>query len=108
VAPAPGPRLRVQGTRAGYVVDGLDSQEDALKSGQPLGEGWGAEPESNWGRLMRGEEGETVPSEAGAWPEFYARVAEAVRAGGEPPVNPSDAVRTLEVIEAARQGRRRP
>jgi predicted dehydrogenase len=102
VAPAPGPRLRVQGTLAGYVVEGLDSQEDALRSGRPLGEGWGAEPESNWGRLVRGDEGETVPSEPGAWPEFYARLAEAVRTGGPPPVDPRDAVATLEVIEAAR------
>ncbi|MEA2404281.1 MAG: hypothetical protein QOE08_928 [Thermoleophilaceae bacterium] len=102
VAPAPGPRLRVQGTLAGYVVEGLDSQEDSLTSGRPLGDGWGAEPESNWGRLVRGDEGETVPSEPGAWPEFYARVAEAVRSGGPPPVDPRDAVATLEVIEAAR------
>jgi predicted dehydrogenase len=102
VAPAPGPRLRVQGSRAGFVVEGLDSQEDSLKSGRPLGDGWGSEPESNWGRLMRGDESEAVPSEPGAWPEFYAGVANAVRGGGAPPVDPRDAVSTLEIIEAAR------
>jgi predicted dehydrogenase len=102
VAPAPGPRLRVQGTRAGYVVEKLDSQEDALKSGRPLGDGWGDEAEANWGRLLRGDESEPVPSEPGAWPAFYAGVADAIRTGSPPPVDPRDAVTTLELIEAAR------
>ena len=50
-AAAPGPRLRVLGDRAAYVVEGLDGQEDALRGGRRPGEGpgWGAAPPENWG-----------------------------------------------------------
>jgi len=103
VAAAPGPRLRVLGARAAFVVEGLDGQEDALRAGKrPDGEGpWGVEPRSRWGRLVRGDDGEPVPSEPGAWPRFYAALERALRKGDPPPVDPRDAVTTLRVIEAA-------
>jgi predicted dehydrogenase len=104
VAPAPGPRLRVAGSEAGFVVEGVDSQEDALRrGGRPsAGEPWGAEPQERWGRLVRGELTEPVPSEPGAWPEFYAALASALASGGPPPVDPADAIAVLEVLETAR------
>ena len=93
------------GTRAAYVVAEGDGQEDALRSGRRPDdpETWGIEPESRWGRLVKGEESEAVPSERGAWPTFYAELERALRAGGPPPVDPADAVATLEVIDAARR-----
>jgi scyllo-inositol 2-dehydrogenase (NADP+) len=105
MAAAPGPRLRVLGSRAAYVVDELDGQEAALRSGlRPDGAApWGVEARERWGRLVRGEESEAVPSEAGAWPRFYVAVERALREGGPPPVDPADAVATLEVLEAARR-----
>jgi len=109
VAPAPGPRLRVSGSEAGFVVDGVDGQEDALRSGKrpgATGEQWGAEPPARWGRLTRGEDSEPVPSEPGAWPEFYAELERALRAGGPPPVDPMDAVAVLQVLEEARKSAR--
>ena len=104
LAAAPGPRLRVLGSRAGYVVDEVDGQEDALRAGKrPGGPGiWGVEPESRWGRLVKGAESEAVPSEPGAWQVFYTGLERALREGGPPPVDPADAVAVLEVIEAAR------
>jgi scyllo-inositol 2-dehydrogenase (NADP+) len=106
VAPAPGPRLRVAGSEAGFVVEGLDGQEDALRSGaRPDGDDWGTEPESNWGRLVRGEESEPVPSADGDWPAFYARLAAALDGGGPLPVDPRDAVRVIEILERARANR---
>lgn len=104
VTPAPGPRLRVLGSEAGFVVDSVDGQEDALRAGLRPGrdEPWGVEPPERWGRLVRGDEQEPVPSEPGAWPAFYADVERWLRSGGDPPVDPLDAVRVLEVIEAAR------
>ena len=73
-AAAPGPRLRVLGDRAAYVVEGLDGQEDALRGGRRPGEGpgWGAAPPENWGRLVKGAESEPVESAPGDWPAFYA------------------------------------
>jgi predicted dehydrogenase len=52
---------------------------------------------------VRGDEEEAVPSEPGAWPEFYAGVERWLRSAADPPVDPGDAVRVLEVIEAARR-----
>jgi scyllo-inositol 2-dehydrogenase (NADP+) len=105
VAAAPGPRLRVLGSRGAFVVDELDGQEAALRDGLRPGavEAWGVEPREHWGRLVRGEDEQAVPSEPGAWPEFYERVERWLRAGGPAPVDPADAVRTLEVIDAARR-----
>jgi predicted dehydrogenase len=105
LAAAPGPRLRVLGDRAAYVVTDVDGQEDALRAGaRPTDEEpWGAEPEERWGRLISEEKSEPVPSERGDWPRFYARLERALREGSPPPVDPWDAVRGLEVLDAARR-----
>lgn len=102
---AAGPRLRVLGTEGAYVVEGLDGQEDALRAGRRPDDPdtWGIEPESSWGRLVRGDESETVPSERGNWPSFYAALERSLCEGGPAPVDPRDAVATLEVLDAARQ-----
>ena len=102
---APGPRMRVTGTRGTFVVDGVDSQEEALVAGRtPAGEGdrWGVEPEHRWGRLYRGGTGVAVSAERGRWDTFYPAFAAAVRGGAPLPVDPWDAVRALEVLDAAR------
>ncbi|GAB1641985.1 Gfo/Idh/MocA family oxidoreductase [Krasilnikovia sp. MM14-A1259] len=102
---APGPRLRVSGSLGAYVVDDLDGQEAALKAGRSpagLGERWGVEPEPAWGRLYRGATGAPVPSERGRWDSFYPAFAAAVRGDAPVPVDPWDAVRAMEVLDAAR------
>lgn len=100
-----GPRMRVLGDRAAYVKWGLDGQEDALRGGaSPAGDAaWGAEPADRHGELVAGVERAPVGTEPGAWPAFYAQVAAALRGDGPMPVDPADAVRVLEVIEAARR-----
>ena len=104
VAPAPGPRLRVNGSAAAFVVEHLDGQEEALRSGaRPGADGrWGVEPEAHWGRLVAGDRSEPVRSEDGAWPQFYERLARSLAGEGELPVDPRDAVRVLEILERAR------
>jgi len=97
-------RMRVLGSRAAYVKSGLDVQEAALRGGEkPGGAGWGREPPERWGRLGAGEEWVPVPTERGDYPAFYAGIAAALRDGTSPPVDPSDAVAVLEIIEAARR-----
>lgn len=103
VTAAPGPRLRVLGSEAAFVVGDVDSQEDRLRAGQRPNGGWGEEPESSWGRLVRGDDSVVVPSERGDWLRFYALLAAALRGKGVPPVDPRDAVATLGVLDAARQ-----
>ena len=97
-------RLRVLGSQGAYVVGGFDAQEDALLAGRtPATEGdtWGVEDESAWGAIHRGAEIETVPSERGRWDTFYPAFAAAVRGEGPVPVDPREAVRVLEILDAA-------
>jgi predicted dehydrogenase len=102
---APGPRFRVTGTTGTYVVDGgMDGQEDALMAGgTPAGDraGWGLEPRERWGHVYSGDAGETVPTERGRWDTFYPAFAAAVRGEAGAPVDPWDAVASLEVLDAA-------
>jgi predicted dehydrogenase len=107
----PGPRMRITGLRGMYEKWGLDSQEDALNAGMRPGDaGWGREPRESWGRLATDVDKlhidgsvETLP---GAYETFYALLRDALLSGGKPPVDPTDAVTTLQVIEAARKSAR--
>jgi scyllo-inositol 2-dehydrogenase (NADP+) len=101
---APGPRLRVLGDRAAYIIDRLDGQEDALRTGAlPDAERAGVEPADRWGRLLSGDASEPVPGIPGRWTDFYAGMTSALRSGGPLPVDIADAVRGLEIIDAARE-----
>ena len=109
-AAAPGPRLRVLGSNAAYVVAEVDGQEDALRAGaRPAGDPtWGLEPRERWGRLAHGEQSAAVQSEPGDWLAFYMGLARAIGAGDPAPVDPGDAVSVLEVLEAARSSAASP
>jgi predicted dehydrogenase len=103
---APGPRFRVTGTAASYVViPDMDGQEDLLVAGHSPAShaGWGIEPERRWGQIFRDGHAELLASERGAWDSFYPAFAAAVRGAGPLPVDPWDAVATAEVLDAARQ-----
>ncbi len=104
---APGLRFRVTGSEGTYVVDGpMDGQEAALIGGQSpatLGLRWGAEPESRWGAIRRGDDVEVVPTASGAWNTFYPAFAAAVRGEGPVPVPAIDALHTVIVLDAARK-----
>jgi scyllo-inositol 2-dehydrogenase (NADP+) len=97
------PRFRVLGLRAGYLKYGLDVQEDALRAGElPGGHEWGREPGEAWGVVGAGDEVRPVPTEPGAYQDFYRGLVASLRDGAPPPVDPQDAVSGLEVLEAAR------
>jgi scyllo-inositol 2-dehydrogenase (NADP+) len=104
LAASPGPRLRVLGDHAAYVVTDVDGQEQALVSGARPGDevDWGAEPRENWGHLIDEQGSKPVPSERGDWPRFYSLLERALREGSSPPVDPWDAVAGLEILDAAR------
>jgi predicted dehydrogenase len=88
-AARPGPRFRVSGLRDAFVSEGLDPQEQQLKDGlRPGDAGFGEAPGLDPGRYV----------------DFYARVRAWVAEDGPRPVDPADAVRVLEVLEAARRG----
>ncbi|MET0234811.1 MAG: Gfo/Idh/MocA family oxidoreductase [Kibdelosporangium sp.] len=92
-----GPRFRVLGSKAAFTIYGVDGQEDALVAGHRPGEpDWGQEPESAWGKLGLLADVQPVPSELGAYQEFYESVRD-----GAVPVEPASAAYALQVIEAA-------
>jgi predicted dehydrogenase len=102
---APGPRFRVTGTEASYVVGGIDIQEELLLGGASpasLGARWGVEPAERWGLLSTGDKQEAAPSARGAWDSFHPAVAAAVRGAGTLPVDAWDAVASTCVLDAAR------
>ncbi|APZ43076.1 Gfo/Idh/MocA family oxidoreductase [Acidihalobacter ferrooxydans] len=102
LAAQPGPRLRVLGSRSAYVKYGLDPQEAALRRGERPGvRDWGIEDEGNHGWLGSERERRRIPSLPGAYLQFYARLASALRYDAALPVDPRDALRVLEIIEAA-------
>lgn len=102
-----GPRFHISGLRGTYSKYGLDPQEPALKDGMRPGDPeWGLEPMESWGSLSTDIDGlhfdgsiETLP---GAYETFYTQLRTALRGDGTLPVDPTDSLATLEVIEAAR------
>ncbi|MFC1413981.1 Gfo/Idh/MocA family oxidoreductase [Streptacidiphilus sp. N1-12] len=103
VAGSLGPRFRVLGSESAYVVDGLDGQEAALRDGgTPADPDWGVVPPAEYGLLGAGEDTVRHPTLPGAYQEYYAGVAAAVRGQAPVPVRASDAVAALAVLEAAR------
>jgi scyllo-inositol 2-dehydrogenase (NADP+) len=102
-----GPRFRVLGSKAGYMVDGLDGQETALVAGARPGDAsFGIAPEDAWGTL--GIDGSSappvrVPTERGDYAGFYAGVAATLLEGAPPPVAPGDALAALAIIARAHE-----
>ena len=94
------------GSEAALIVRELDSQEDRLRAGQrpDTTDDWGAEPEHARPRLIAGERSVPLRPERGAWQTFYARFEQALASGNaaDLPVDPSDALEVLRVLEAAR------
>jgi scyllo-inositol 2-dehydrogenase (NADP+) len=102
-----GPRFRVLGTTAGYMVSGLDGQEPALVAGMsPTDPGYGLTPQADWGTLGTDGSAESptpVPTERGDYGAFYAGVAATMRDGAHPPVAPGDALAALRIIARAHE-----
>ena len=95
-----GARFHVLGSRAGYTKWGLDGQEPELASGVlPSDPGYGVESQDAWGVLGIDGATEAVPAERGAYPLFYAQLAEALHGRGQLPVDPAESLAVLRIIE---------
>jgi len=97
-------RFRVVGQAATYAAPSDDGQTARTLAGQAPAAGgdWGTVDPANWGAVHRAGASEPVPAERGDWGAFYAGLAAAVRDGAPMPVDPWDAVATIEVLDAAR------
>ncbi|XAS67302.1 Gfo/Idh/MocA family oxidoreductase [Micrococcaceae bacterium Sec5.7] len=104
----PGPVFRVLGTRAGYTKHGIDPQEAQLIAGAlPADPGFGVELPEAHGELGVLGDVRRVPTEPGAYQEFYRILGEKIHDGGAAsvlpvPVDPAGPVEVLKLIEQAR------
>jgi predicted dehydrogenase len=99
-----GPRFRVLGAAGSYVKNGMDVQEDGLRRGAtPRHSEWGVEPEAAWGELGTPGDRRKIPTEPGAYQDYYAGVRDALRQKLPPPVTIEEAIDVMVVIEAAQR-----
>lgn len=118
LAADPAPRFLLHGTGGSYKKYGLDPQEPALVAGAKVprvGEGeWLAESEADWGTLTVAPNPAEpahltrtrVPTELGDYRLYYANIRDAVRGTAPLVVTPEDGVRTVKLMELARQSSR--
>ncbi|MDA8396218.1 MAG: Gfo/Idh/MocA family oxidoreductase [Candidatus Dormibacteraeota bacterium] len=109
VAAVAGPRLLALGTRGGLATSGLDPQEAQLRSGvSPLDPGFGRRSGREQWALWGGAGGDQqLAFPPGRYRDFYSGMWRALVDGTEVPVPGEDGLRTLEVVEAARESARR-
>lgn len=96
--------LRAYGSGGSYVGSSSDVQTAAIFAGRrPATEGdaWGYEPEDHWGTLNVETGSRRVPSERGAYQDYYTQFAAAFRGEGPYPVPAQEGIRTLQVLDAA-------
>ncbi len=103
VVGAPGPRVRILGSKGALVINDLDPQEELLRSGQiPTGGKWGV-PTKSTIFIYRGSEVEEIVGEDGNYAMFYTLVAGAIEGKNPWPIPNEDALLVASLIDQARE-----
>jgi scyllo-inositol 2-dehydrogenase (NADP+) len=103
VVGAPGPRIRILGSKGALVINDLDPQEALLRQGKyPEGGSW-SEPTHSIAHIYRGSEIESVESVSGNYALFYSAVSKAILDGKSWPVTNEDALLVARIIDQARK-----
>jgi len=101
---APGPRTRVLGSAGAYLVTTFEQDASPFEVLDDVA------PEGTLGWFTRARDRQAVPVSPGGHADFYRRLGPWLAGEEAPPVDPQDAVRTAEVLDAARvsarEGRR--
>jgi predicted dehydrogenase len=102
------PGYVLHGTKGSFIKAKTDVQEnDLLSNIKPGTAGWGVEPDSQKGLLHTEINGEVVKkyidSETGNYLDFYEGLYQTVREGKTAPVEATDALNVIRIIEAAFQ-----
>jgi len=102
---APRPRFALHGTAGSFVKAGLDPQEAWMAGGgRPADPGYGEDAPDLHGTLTTPDgAARRISTERGDYRRFYEGMAEAIRTGARPPVDPADAVTGLRLIALARR-----
>jgi predicted dehydrogenase len=104
-----GPRYRLLGSEGGFTKHGVDPQEPYIVAGgSPLDPEYGIEDKDWAGLLGRDGHLDRLPTERGAYPEFYRLLAAKIHDGGTAsplplPVDPAGPIEVLKLIEKARE-----
>jgi len=102
VVGAPGPRIRILGSKGALVINELDPQEALLRAGKyPAGGVW-AEPTTSVAHIHRGTEVEEIEGVPGNYGLFYTAVASAISNGTPWPISNDDALLVASIIDQAR------
>ncbi|WP_426225776.1 Gfo/Idh/MocA family oxidoreductase [Pseudarthrobacter sp. DSP2-3-2b1] len=99
-------QLRAYGSEGTYTAFSSDVQAEALFAGRRPSEEpdtWGIEAEENWGVLSLSSGREKVPSAQGNYATFYTEFGQAIQGLAPEPVPAAEGIRTLKVLDAARQ-----
>lgn len=103
VVGAPGPRIRILGTKGALVINELDPQEALLRAGEfPEGGTWTV-PTSSRAFIHRGDEIEEIESVPGNYGHFYKEVEAAITTGAAWPIPNEDALLVAQLIDQARE-----
>jgi len=102
VVGAPGPRIRILGSKGALVINDLDPQEALLRAGKyPAGGVW-SEPTTSAAYIHRGTEIEEIQGVPGNYAHFYTAVASAITQGTAWPISNDDALLVASIIDQAR------
>jgi predicted dehydrogenase len=105
VAAEQGHRFRVLGSEGAFVVDGLDPQEQALRSGAIPAPGWCVE--TRRAQLFdRAGAAQEIPIGLGDWAAFYRGARDACLGKSPAPVGAGSVRESVAVLEAAIQSAR--
>ena len=103
VVGAPGPRIRILGTKGALVINDLDPQEALLRAGKFPENGTWTYPTTSQAFLHRGDLVEEIESIPGNYGHFYKAVELAISPGAPWPIPNSDALLVAEIIDQARE-----
>ena len=99
---APGPRIRITGSKGSLVINEIDPQEPLLKSGKHPKNGKWSESTKSEAFLHLGDKVISYPSVDGNYSLFYIQVKQAL-SGGVWPVTTDEAISVAEIIDKARE-----
>ena len=103
VVGAPGPRIRILGTKGALVINDLDPQEALLRAGKFPENGTWSYPTTSQAFLHRGDDVEEIESIPGNYGHFYKAVELAITTGASWPIANSDALLVASIIDQARE-----
>ena len=103
VVGAPGPRIRILGTKGALVINDLDPQEALLRAGKYPENGTWTVPTTSQAFIHRGDEVEEIESVPGNYGHFYKAIELAITTGAPWPIPNSDALFVAAMIDQARE-----